>query len=345
MSETPSPRPRLHPLRGGTDGRPRRLPRLAALALLVAALPFALQARDTDATSQPVELGKVRWGRDLPAALAESERTGRPVFLLFQEVPGCATCVGFGESVLSHPRVISAIETLFVPLAIHNNKRGADREVLERFGEPSWNNPVVRFVDAQGRDLIPRKDGVWTRPEIVARMIRALEAAGRPVPDDLRALGPRAGVEPERATLAMRCFWTGEACLGGVDGVVSTRPGWLGGREVVEVRFDPARLSYDDLLAHADRQDCADYVYAHDATQLRIANRHYGSHVTRTADFASDAKPSDDKRHLRRSPLRHLDLTLEQRTKINAALANGADPLAFLSDEQRAELEADRRAR
>ncbi len=345
MSETPSPRPRLHPLRGDPDGPSRRLPRLVALALLVAALPWALQARDADPTSQPIELGKVRWGRDLPKALAEADRTGRPIFLLFQEVPGCATCVGFGESVLSHPRVISAIETLFVPLAIHNNKRGADRDVLERFGEPSWNNPVVRFVDAQGQDLIPRKDGVWTRPEIVARMVRALEAAGRPVPDDLRALGPRADAVPQRATLAMHCFWTGEACLGGVDGVVSTRPGWLGGREVVEVHFDATRLSYEELLGHASRQDCADHVYAHDETQLRAANRHFGTRVTHTAAIARDAKASDDKRYLRRSSLRHLDLSAEQRTKINAALAQGRDPLAFLSDAQRTQLEAERPAR
>lgn len=36
----------------------------------------------------PVELGAVRWGRDLPRALAESRTSGKPVLLLFQEVPG-----------------------------------------------------------------------------------------------------------------------------------------------------------------------------------------------------------------------------------------------------------------
>lgn len=36
----------------------------------------------------PVELGAVRWQRDPGAALAASRSDGRPVMLLFQEVPG-----------------------------------------------------------------------------------------------------------------------------------------------------------------------------------------------------------------------------------------------------------------
>ncbi len=51
----------------------------------------------------PRELGQVRWERDLDAAVARSAGEGRPLFVLFQEVPGCSTCVSFGEQVLSHP--------------------------------------------------------------------------------------------------------------------------------------------------------------------------------------------------------------------------------------------------
>ena len=38
--------------------------------------------------SNPVEVGKVEWGRDLEEALAESQKSKKPVFALFQEVPG-----------------------------------------------------------------------------------------------------------------------------------------------------------------------------------------------------------------------------------------------------------------
>ena len=37
---------------------------------------------------QPVELGKVAWGRDLDAAVAKSKKSNKPIALLFQEVPG-----------------------------------------------------------------------------------------------------------------------------------------------------------------------------------------------------------------------------------------------------------------
>ena len=40
------------------------------------------------AVKQPVELGKVAWGRDLDAAVAKSKKSNKPIALLFQEVPG-----------------------------------------------------------------------------------------------------------------------------------------------------------------------------------------------------------------------------------------------------------------
>lgn len=36
----------------------------------------------------PVELGKVRWTRDLDAAYKQSKKTKKPIFAFFQEVPG-----------------------------------------------------------------------------------------------------------------------------------------------------------------------------------------------------------------------------------------------------------------
>ena len=37
---------------------------------------------------QRVEIGLVRWGRDLDAAQKECADSGKPILLLFQEVPG-----------------------------------------------------------------------------------------------------------------------------------------------------------------------------------------------------------------------------------------------------------------
>ena len=65
----------------------------------------------------------------------------------------------------------------------------------------------------------------------------------------------------ETAVLAGGCFWIMQQLLRERGGVISTRVGWTGGEnhnpteennvghaEVVEVTFDPERLSYRDLL-------------------------------------------------------------------------------------------------
>ena len=36
----------------------------------------------------PPELGMVHWSRDLDASLARARKSGKPVLVLFQEVPG-----------------------------------------------------------------------------------------------------------------------------------------------------------------------------------------------------------------------------------------------------------------
>jgi len=69
----------------------------------------------------------------------------------------------------------------------------------------------------------------------------------------------------EKATFGAGCFWGVEAVLRQVEGVVSTTVGYMGGTlknptyqdvctdrtrhaEVVEVEYDPFKVSYDELL-------------------------------------------------------------------------------------------------
>ena len=42
----------------------------------------------SDAPNQRVELGRVHWMRDIEQAKSVSSKTGKPIFMLFQEVPG-----------------------------------------------------------------------------------------------------------------------------------------------------------------------------------------------------------------------------------------------------------------
>jgi len=89
---------------------------------------------------------------------------------------------------LSHPLLVEAIENEFHPVVVHNNKKGRDAEILKRFKEPAWNNPVVRILDAKGKDLIARKGGIYDVPSMATRMVLALEAAKKPVPAYLQLL-------------------------------------------------------------------------------------------------------------------------------------------------------------
>lgn len=90
---------------------------------------------------------------------------------------------------LSHPLIVEAAETLFVPACVHNNTTGdADHEVLQSFGEPAWNNPVVRILDADRKDLVPRNGRDWTVAGVAGAMVRALAKTGREVPEYLSLL-------------------------------------------------------------------------------------------------------------------------------------------------------------
>ena len=137
----------------------------------------------------PIEVGDVQWGRDLDTALENSAKTGKPVLVLFQEIPGCAGVQKFGREVLTNPLLVEAIENEFFPVLVYNNRKGGmDEQLLKRFNEPAWNYQVIRFLDAEGRDIIPRKDRIWTLSDVASRMIEALTVVNRPVPKYLKAL-------------------------------------------------------------------------------------------------------------------------------------------------------------
>ena len=294
-------------------------------------------SEDQPRAANPVEVGSVAWGRDVDAALERGAATGKPVFVLFQEVPGCAGCQDFGKTVLTEPLLVEAIEDEFVPVLVRNNAPGKDRETLERFKEPAWNYQVVRFLDGQGRDLIPRKDRVWTAGALAARMVQTLEAAERPVPRYLAAFAQqRRETGHETAAFAQHCFWVGEAMLGRIDGVITTEAGWFEGREVTRVVFDPDQVSLEELATRAQRSGCADKVYARGNPELE------GFEVGVLGRGYSTARASDQKRQLKSwDAVREVpDLLPVQLTKLNAlAPSSRAEAVAWLSPRQRAALD------
>lgn len=101
------------------------------------------------------------------------------------------------------------------------------------------------------------------------------------------------------AVLAGGCFWCTEAVFGPLDGVLSVRPGYAGDSEetadyqtvcaggtnhaeVIEVRFEPAKISYGQLLKLF-------FAVAHDPTQLDHQGADMGRQY-RSAIFYADAE-------------------------------------------------------
>ncbi len=285
---------------------------------LLMSLVVVLNALSCHADSSPVEAGKVTWGRDLNEALALSRQSGKPVFALFQEIPGCAGCRQFGKDVLSNPWLVEAIETEFTPLLIHNNKQGKDAEVLKRFGEPAWNFQVVRFLDAEANDVIARRDHIWDTKGIADRMVATLEKVKRLVPAYLRLLASEHSPILQSAVFSMSCFWSGEVTLGMMNGVVTTQAGFSGGREVVLARFDPSLISLPELTAGAERN---------------------GGHYVKSAGDYRAAPDQDQKKQLEGTTLSKLELSAAQATKVNAwRTVDMNQALAFLTPSQRARL-------
>lgn len=275
----------------------------------------------------PIEVGTVRWQRDFDAALDASKESGKPLFVLFQEIPGCSGCQAFGRDVLSNPLLVEAIEDEFIPVLIYNNRAGGDDSaLLKRFGEPAWNYQVVRFLDADGKDLIPRKDRVWSTSGIAARSVDALKKAGRPVPKYLRELAlENDAAKLKQCAFSMYCFWTGEVQFGKITGVISTEAGWIDHQEVTRVTYNEKVISLEELKNKA-------------GTLPGIG--HFYSEKNVDADYHV-AKSSDQKRQLSGwKEIRSITgITPMQLTKINAfAPTNRKEALEWLSPRQRSEL-------
>ncbi len=97
-------------------------------------------------------------------------------------------------------------------------------------------------------------------------LIGAATFANRPLAQAPAAV-PKPAAGQEVATFAGGCFWCVEVDFDKVDGVIATTSGFMGGHtqnptyrqvvsnttghiEVVQVIFDPKKLSYERLLAH-----------------------------------------------------------------------------------------------
>ena len=289
--------------------------------------------------NNPVELGNVNWYRNYEKAVVDSKELDKPLFILFQEVPGCNFCKHYGENVLSNPLIVEALEDLFIPLAIYNNKQGQDEKILKQFNEPSWNNPVARVLSSEGHELQKRLDGQYSPYEVVQFMINALIADKREIPlylvlllEELQAkfLGTR------ETYISMFCYWSGEKNIAKQKGVIFTEAGFMDGKEVVKVIYAPSLVDYSTILERAEKANCASGVFTDDSDEQISAKKTLGK--SSQANIKAYQKADDDKYYLSKSNLKNINLTDLQKTRINSMLGEGLDVSNLLSPRQKAEL-------
>lgn len=298
------------------------------IALLLATPFLSLAQVNTYPKDNPVELGKVTWLRDYDEAVLEATITDKPIFLLFQEVPGCANCTKYGAEILSHPLMVEMIETNFVPLAIYNNISGHDREVLVQFKEPTWNNPVIRIVDQEGVDIVSRVGDFRSKALLAESISEALHKRGIEVPHYFKLLHEEwratEGDDIEEAYLSMYCFWTGEKEIAQIKGVVFTEAGYMHGREVVKIAYDKTQADLAAISDQANKVKCADEVYSDSKVDIERPQK-------RVSKYRKD---KDDKYYLRQSRFAQVPMTQLQKVKVNSAIGQRKDPKQYLSARQ-----------
>ncbi|KAI8616336.1 hypothetical protein BC830DRAFT_1118459 [Chytriomyces sp. MP71] len=222
--------------------------------------------------TKPKDLtGNVHFQESLQTAISSNQK---PIFLQFQEMPGCQTCTSYAANVLSPPLMAEFLDTFFTPVLINNNTGYAspeDLRVLQRFDEPHYNNPTCRILSSDGITVLGHLYGVYNLRGVFAFAVSVLVNFGMGALLDrlwVDALAATCGLRLlrnarnkevtgfvdlalETATFSMDCYWVGEAAFSQIQGVMSTKPGWLQGVEVVQATYDSSVLQYEQLAKHA----------------------------------------------------------------------------------------------
>ena len=77
-------------------------------SIILFLFPFIVQAQNNT-----VELGDVHWLRSFDEAQTRSKKEGKSILILFQEIPGCATCRNYGSDVLTHPLIVGDRDRIY----------------------------------------------------------------------------------------------------------------------------------------------------------------------------------------------------------------------------------------
>lgn len=104
---------------------------------------------------------------------------------------------------------------------------------------------------------------------------------------------------------------------------------------MVELQFDPNVVSYESLLSHAQKRDCAIRVFTRSDSHQKLAAKVVGKRAVRTNERLRGVR--DNKYYTSRSALKSLPMTPAQAARVNAKVGGAAQ---WLSPRQKALLKA-----
>lgn len=273
-----------------------------------------MNMRKTNPYNQNIELGRVSWYRDYDEAIILCEKEKKPILLLFQEIPGCSTCVNYGRDVLSNPLMVEIIENEFIPLAIYNNIHGKDAEILKKFNEPAWNNPVTYIIDCNGKSIVNKVANNFSPFTLYQKIVEVLALLNKEIPLYFKLLEKDLKINfgaTKQAVYETPCFWSGETTFAQHHAIYATMPGFIGSREVVTIEFDESLVTKKELDSFAIEQG---FFLIDKSVNLRI--------------------DKDPQYYLKKTNYKYLPLSSAQKTMVNFSIPYKQNPEQYLSPKQ-----------
>jgi hypothetical protein len=318
--------------------------KIAAHLLKMARLKAQTEASYQIKKHEFEELGCMQFHfSSFPKALNHSRTTRQPVLIVQAEIPGDTDA---GSEIFSHPLIVEAADSLFTT---YFNKDENYSCSASRSASLKSHRTRVGFIyfDGSGNEISVKSlsADMLTRAGIAEAMIATLEACHQPeamiatlgachqpVPKYLRLLydeergrikpGPNGLPVPcyHRAVVGMDDSALGEVEFAGLEGVISTRVGFVNRQKVVEVIYDWGRLSFGSIICYALRRKVGDIIYYQTNDERIAALVEIGrvKESSKVAEFLGTIQlDNDPKPALRRSLLRFVPLTDLQATHAN----------------------------
>lgn len=137
------------------------------------------------------------------------------------------------------------------------------------------------------------------------------------------------------ATFSMYCYWTGEATLGRLSGIVRTQIGHIDGvGEIVRATYDPARITLRELVDALKRQASFYAIVAVEQDRADPGLAAFPSSEIRRTSKPVKFLPDKHSLKTRHPDLYYLDLTEQQAIALNSWSYFGGEVPRVLTPEQ-----------